>query len=454
MGILLSRSINDKTVYFYGPISASAGLTSAVIPKVWASLRDFFDECPAFERVASFVSHSVYTWGESWYIYRAVSTSVATGATFPKENIPAYDIALYFCPRWDDNFNKLSGTWIPDKTNSFGAQEAIGIALAYHSSGVSWRGTTNDDGLDSFDNNNPWTSGSIVLPRQNMQSGAFSYTQNYMITTENFATNRAAPYYMTDGDFTFFTFPDDGTTTNIMSHIMFFGAYEPFGSLKSNIDLPFCMYAPSNAPYTNPTGQQDVGNNTSAINKGGATYTSSSLLGDDRIGTFAWYLGTHYQAQTFPNYTDVSIIGRFKMQITRSVADLSPLYVLIKEEESASFLPYYGPLGRVPYIRTSPTVFGNNGLLYNSGTSYLSFRRAGEVGVCMPWGDFPLSHAVTDVHNTHTGNPLYSNDSYAISNSLPTIYYRGTIGSEYVYWSTLDPEPDGVTMKQIIGREK
>lgn len=198
---------------------------------LFTHMLNYFEDHPNFSRVASYYGVNGTGFGFSnasdesgenaWAIYRSSNSS------------PNFDVAI----RWSwSSFStpNVSGSWQAGASN-FGPS----LAVAAHSSSAAWAGTANDNGQDSFANSNPWKSGSLVWPRQNMVGGSEETEQRYTGIIDTSLGSGTGRLHIAGDDTGFVVAWDDTDNGSFDSLIVF----ERYISFVSGANTPFFFYS-------------------------------------------------------------------------------------------------------------------------------------------------------------------------------------------------------------------
>lgn len=233
--------------------------------EVHATLCQYFDEHPGFQRVASnygtsgqgFLSSRYFSGssGENaWAVYRAMSASIR------------YDCSVV----WSYNENYTVNTWLAPTTYG------VGVAIAWHSSSASWNGTTANTGSDYFlTASKPWKTGSTVFPRINGTGGTYATNKNGLlkIIDGGIASQLWQMTIIGDNDTTYgFLQSADAAIIGDARYFFVFGLYSPY---TASYTLPlFMLSAYTMAPKytTGDTTLSEIGSNQN----GGISYTTTS----------------------------------------------------------------------------------------------------------------------------------------------------------------------------------
>lgn len=185
----------------------------------------FFEDHPSFTRIASYYGENGTGFGFSnasdesgenaWVIWRN------TGGAQP------YDMA------WRWSFNSFSTSGVSGSWSVGSSNWGVAVAVAFHSSSASFAGTTNNNGQDSFNNSNPWKSGSLVFPTQNMAGGSEQTEQRYAALVDNSPGSGTGEISIVGDDDGWVIVWDQESDNDIDSHAVF-ERYVPFVSGTSH----------------------------------------------------------------------------------------------------------------------------------------------------------------------------------------------------------------------------
>lgn len=448
-------------------IDYNVNQSASYIKTIFASSSAFFDQHIGYQRIASFygingTGLNVNELGDmAWVVYRAVSTSVVTGAPLPARNVPPFEFAITM--NYESNpATNVSGVWQFTTASGTTLTNRIGVyySLAYHSSGIAWSGSVNNDGQDSFDGITPWKTGSFVFPRQNGLSASAETTRNYCAPMHilNTLNPTYQIFFIADNDS--ILIPSNavvGPTNSACRQISMWGAYIPFNSY---IDLPLFCYSVIDQTNDNLMGIEtfigDLDNqsvNFGGTQWGGINFTSESALWYPQSAApgsgVVWNPGswTYRTGQVY--YEEIMETARFN--IVDGNAFEFPVSLLLDDATAGG---YQGNLGYLPFVR-----WINSAVIKFDRTDkrlVMEQDTASPMMFTIPYtGNLFLSGA-----SAPESGSVYSSftDLFVLSGGKTNdvIYYKARNAGDtaWVYWNSLETAPTTSSATYIISKIK
>ena len=321
---------------------------------------DFFESHPGFERIASYFGTSGTGFGftnasdqsgeNAWVIWRNVSGS------------QTYDVA------WRWSYNSFSDAGTNGDWNCGASDFGVSWAVAFHSSSASFAGTTNNDGADSFENSNPWKSGSLVFPRQSMAGGINAVDQKYSHLLDS-AVGANTRINIAGDDDSFVVVLDE-SDNNVWDSIALFERYNSF----YNYSHPYFSYGAEsmNALLQNTAlGSFAVSNNAN----GGISTTLEQANEDNGLN-----LGVFIPVTSYQN------LYRAPIPLSDSLGQIQEWPYIVGAEDGQ--FGYNVPLGYLNLVRNSYQSLTSSDLLGSGSANPRMVQRTATTShptLTIPW---------------------------------------------------------------------
>lgn len=394
---------------------------------------NYFDDHPNFTRVASYYGVNGTGFGFSnasdesgenaWAIWRSTAATVA------------FDVAL----RWSYNsFSTagVSGSWAAGSSN-FG----MSLCVAFHSSGQAFAGTTNNNGQDSFNNSNPWKSGSLCFPRQNMAAGSEETEQRLSgLFESSFGSGTGRLHIAGDDDG--FVFAWDNTDNGSYDSLAVFEKFIPF---VSGASVPYFFYC------------SDTSNNLVQNTALGSIVDSNTLQGGISLALDGTNEDHGINSGSYIPKTAYHNLYAQPIQLTSSADEPIREWPIIVGVDEGLAVGIDAPLGHLNLVRTSWQSLTSSDLLRSGSDDQRLALRTSTVSqptLTMPWtasvspsaGTF-YSNATVFMTESVGFTVVTSSNLSQFASTVPATgggvtlvpFYRGLVSSEFVYQKNTPP---------------
>lgn len=297
-----------------------------------AEMVKVLDAAPGWDRIASYYGAGGTTGfdatgganpsgEEAFAVWRNVSGSIP------------HDIAI----KWSYSNFYSAGQFEAGSSNW-----GVGLAVAFHSSGQAWNGTTDNDGADTFSSGQPWKSGSLIFPRQNA-SGGIHQTEGDREYMGLFSLSLDVGNMISavDNDNIFFAYNDTHISNSSGTHetVFYFGKYVPESG--SGATFPYIYFSVGSTPSTSNVF-------VPLIHYGGLTETDTSNHG---LGFSSSSIPDVINYYLSYDLTATSNSGTI-LATSGSTLQEYPIHILKNETTSEDPTPnIIGSVGRLDFIR-------------------------------------------------------------------------------------------------------